>query len=419
MLVLGMLVLACSSESSGDWRSPTPSPSAGIGSVAGASSGAGGMLGSAGSVPGVAGVGEPAGAGGAAGTAGATVLGGAGGIGGSSESGAAGTGGAPGPRSDWQFYGRWDLTHQGKAITVNSGSHVSASFNGTGISANFDVSGNTGKIPTVSIKIDATEVVEKQISEHLELGYGLPAGVHEVTLFVRGMDEHDARWNPPLVASTVFLGFTVADGAIVQTPRPKRVKIEFLGDSITEGVNVHSKGPNGQTTANWTTDGPRGYAALTAMKLGAEWRQVGFGRQGLTVVGSGGVPKAKEAFNFFYAGVARDDWQPDAVVVNQGTNDRSASGATFANVYLAFLGEIRAAYPDAKIVALRPFVGAFGTEIAKQVQSLTSRGDAKVYYVDTAGWTTSGDFTDSLHPNQAGSVKIGDKLVAALQPILN
>jgi hypothetical protein len=381
--------------------------SGGAAGAAGTSSGAGGLAGSGGGGAGGTG-GALAGAGGNSG----------GGAGGGGAGGIAGSGGVP-VLDDWHFYGRWDLTEPSKAVTVNSGSHVTATFNGTGISATFDTSPNSGEIPTVSYTIDGGELVEKELSPTLELASGLGAGEHTVTLFTRGMDEKAERWTPPLVSCTVFLGFTVAGGNIVPTARPERLKMEFLGDSITEGVALHAQGPSGQTTATWRTDGPRGYAALTAQELGAEWRQVGFGRQGLTIVGNGGVPKAQDAFNWFYSGVERDAWQPDVVVINQGTNDRSATGETFAPLYLGFLELVRDAYPDAKIVAIRPFVGAFGSEIQAQVQARNDSGDTEVYYVDTDGWTSPEDFTDSVHPNESGSVKIRDLLVTALQPILN
>jgi lysophospholipase L1-like esterase len=427
LLIVG-LILACSESPAG---SPFPNEagagtsgtttSGGAGGLPAGSGGSAGSVGSNASIGGSAGsagaAGNPAQAGTAAGGADSAGTGGVGGAGGMA--GAGGLGGAPAALADWQFFGRWDLTHVGKAITVNSGSHVTASFNGTGISAKFDISGNTGDIPTVAIKIDEADVVEKEIAGTLELASGLTPGLHTVTLLVRGMSEQQARWTPPLVSSTTFLGFVVAGGSIVPTARPTRLKMEFLGDSITEGVNLHSMGPGGQTTANWRTDGPRGYAALTAMKLGAEWRQVGFGRQGLTIVGNGGVPKAQDAFNWIYAGVPRDDWQPDLVLINQGTNDQSAGGATFAPLYLSFLGIVRAAYPNSKIVTLRPFIGAFGAEIQAQVQTRKNAGDGKIYYIDTAGWTAPADFTDGVHPNQAGSIKIRDLLVTALQPIIN
>jgi lysophospholipase L1-like esterase len=68
---------------------------------------------------------------------------------------------------------------------------------------------------------------------------------------------------------------------------------------------------------------------------------------------------------------------------------------------------------------LRPFGGAFATEISAQVAARKTAGDTKVFYVDTTGWTASADFTDGVHPNQAGSVKIADKLTAALQALPN
>jgi lysophospholipase L1-like esterase len=302
---------------------------------------------------------------------------------------------------------------------VNSGSHVTARFNGTGISAKFDLTGNTGNVPTVSFKVDEGALVEREISATLELAKDLPAGEHDVTLFVRGMSEFEARWTPPLVAFTSFIGFTVTGGALVPTARPERVRMEILGDSITEGVALHAQGPQGQNTPNWRTDGPRGYASLTAQKMNAEWRQVGFGRQGLTIGGNGGVPEAPDAFDWFYEGVARDDWQADLVVINQGTNDQfsNVSGPTFAPAYLSLLEQVRAAYPEAKIAAMRPLSGGFATEIQAQIATRQAGGDTKVFYIDTAGWTAPGDFTDGVHPNESGSVKIADQLVTALQAL--
>jgi lysophospholipase L1-like esterase len=419
-------VFACSGSDA-----PTPSTStsgapgmggtagtAGSGGASTAGQSTGGSLNTSGT-SGTAGASAGGGTGGAGGAAsGGGGGGGASGGGAGGSGGSGGSGGAPVGLADFQLYGRWDLRTAGKAITVNSGSHVTASFEGTGISAKFDISGNTGERPTVSFRIDGGELIEKEISPTLELVAGLPTGKHELILFVRGMSEFEQRWTPPLVASTVFLGFSVTGGALVSTARPQRLKLEFLGDSITEGVLVHDKGPAGQNTAPWRCDGARNYAALTAQKLGVEWRQVGFGRQGLTVGGNGGVPKAQQAFDWFYSRAPRDAWQADVVVINQGTNDRGTASGDFASLYKSFLGIVRAGYPNAKIVALRPLVGDFGTEIAAEVKARKDGGDSKVYYVDTGGWTSSGDFTDGLHPNLSGSAKIADKLAAALMPII-
>jgi lysophospholipase L1-like esterase len=142
---------------------------------------------------------------------------------------------------------------------------------------------------------------------------------------------------------------------------------------------------------------------------------VGFGRQGLLVAGNGGVPTANNAFNFIYDGVARDEWQPDLVTINQGTNDGGATAALFRTAYTEFVTTIRAAYPNAKIAALRPFNGAHAAEIQAEVTTRNAAGDARVYYIDTTGWLVPADFTDGLHPNAQGSQKATAALVSALQ----
>jgi hypothetical protein len=44
------------------------------------------------------------------------------------------------------------------------------------------------------------------------------------------------------------------------------------------------------------------------------------------------------------------------------------------------------------------------------VQTLTSGGDAKVFSVNTEGWLTSADLSDSVHPNDTGHRVIADHL---------
>ena len=412
--MLGLSLIGCGDTSKAS--APSLATSGASGSLASAGSAGAGAAGQAailGGAGGGAGT-EPV-VGGAGGTAG--TVGGAGGAAGMSGTGSNGGTSGTVELVGWHFFGRWDLRDTKRAITVNGGSHISTTFNGTSITANFDTSGNTGQIPTVAWQVDDGAWSESEIVASLPLGKGLAASTHRLTLFVRGMNESDARWKPPLVASTVFLGFSVSGGSILPTARPGKVKLEFLGDSITEGVRVHSAGPQGQTTNNWLADGRRAYASLVGTALEADYRQVGFGRQGLTVVASGGVPKAQDAFNWTYAGVPRDSWRPDIVVINEGTNDRSSTGAVFAPLYGKYLDLIRAAYPDATLVALEPFVGAFGTEITAQVALRREAGDTRVVYIDTTGWTAPADFSDGLHPNVTGSEKIRDRLVPILQAL--
>jgi lysophospholipase L1-like esterase len=233
---------------------------------------------------------------------------------------------------------------------------------------------------------------------------------------VRSMDENQSRWSRPLVSSTSFLDFVVTGGSLQATPRPLRPKIEFLGDSITEGVSVWTS-HNGQTRKCWRDDARIAYPTQTAQLLGAEWRQVGFGYLGILKTGNGGVPKANDSFNWIYANVPRDKWQADMVVINEGTNDSGAAAATFRSGYAEYLTTIRTAYPNAKIVALRPFNGSQAAPIKAEVDARNAAGDTRVYYVDTTGWLGSSDYTDGLHPNAQGSTKAAQALAAALMKI--
>jgi lysophospholipase L1-like esterase len=326
----------------------------------------------------------------------------------------------------YRFFGRWDLRAAGRAVTVNSGSYVRARFSGTGLSATFDLTANEphcvcttqGSYPTIAWRIDAGEWQEAEIAASVKLAEGLGNGRHSVMLMVRGLDEHQSRWTPPLVACVTFTGFATAKGGRLAPPLREWLKpaltLEFLGDSITEGVVVN-EGRAGVVkgipfTWPWLADARQSYVGQTAMALGAEWRQVGFGATGLLLVGSGGAPGALEAFNSFYAGCPRDAWQPDVAIINQGTNEGSIPPDEYRQHYTRYLAMIRAAYPKAKIVALRPFCGAQEAAIPAAVDARHAAGDDRVFYIDTAGW-----YQGPLHPDIAGSAALSRKLVAALR----
>lgn len=330
----------------------------------------------------------------------------------------------------YRFFGRWDLRAAGRAVTVNSGSYVRTRFSGAGLSASFDISLNqpaynaTGKpplgkgsLPTIAWRIDDGAWREAEVAATVRLAEALPPGKHTVLLMVRGLDEHQSRWKAPLTASVTFTGFVTDRGGKLEKPLSAWVKpaltLEFLGDSITEGVIV-DEGRAGVVdgipfTWPWLSDALRSYAAQTALALGAEWRQVGFGATGLAHGGSGGAPGALESFDLFYDGCPRDRWQPDIVVVNQGTNDGGMPGDAYQALYAKYLAKIRSAYPKAWIVALRPFVGAQAASIKAAVDAA---GDARIRYVDTTGW-----YDGPIHPNIDGSAAIAKRLTAALKEI--
>jgi lysophospholipase L1-like esterase len=317
-----------------------------------------------------------------------------------------------------RLYGRWDRRQEDRAVTVNGGSYIVARFDGGALAARFDLTRNKPPLPTILWQIDGDDVQprESEIAESVELAKDLKPGGHTICLTVRGLDEHQPRWAAPLTASLTFLGFDAGtDGTILDAQPDPKLKIEFLGDSITEGVLVHGKDAP-KDAWPWHTDAYRAYPSLTGLRLkDAQWRQVGFGAIGLTRGGSGGVPPAPEAFDWFYKDCPRDDWQADVVVINLGTNDGAAKGDVFRPTYAKYLALIRKAYPNAKILALRPFNGAHGDDIKSEVASRNAHDDENVSFVDTTGWLEKTDFTDGVHPNLAAGPKLAEKLAPVIQ----
>ena len=313
------------------------------------------------------------------------------------------------------FSGRWDLRSPARAITVNSGSYFRVRFAAASINANFDLSLNKPPFPTIAWRIDEGDWKESEIAGKVGLADGLPAGPHSLWLMVRGIDEHQNRWTSPLVGSVTFTGLDLPAGgqilpALEAWMKPV-LKLEFLGDSITEGVLVQAGGRGvGKTSWPWQTDALHSYACRTAMRLNADWRQVGFGATGLNHGGSGGALGAIKTFNYFHEGCPRDDWQPDVVVINQGTNDAGAPPESYAPLYAKYLAMVREAYPKAKIAAVRPFGGAQAASISREVSKAREKGDRAVYYIDTTGW-----YSGPLHPGAAASIGLADKLAAALK----
>jgi lysophospholipase L1-like esterase len=307
---------------------------------------------------------------------------------------------------EYCFNGRWDLRTAMRAVTVNSGSYVLACFSGTGLDASFDVSNNQpspvlkgegqSSLPTLAWRIDERPWQEGEMAATVKLAEGLNPGPHRVMLMVRGL----------------------APGGRLERPLPQWLKpalrIEFLGDSITEGVVVQEGRagvvPGMPYTWPWLADARSSYAGQTALRLGAAWRQVGFGASGLVRAGNGGVPGALDSFNSFYAGCPRDAWQPDVVVVNQGTNEEAMAAKEYQALYGRYLALLRAAYPQAKIVALRPFCGAQAASIKAAVEECHRVGDVNVFYIDTTGW-----YQGPIHPNADASAVLADKLAQAIR----
>jgi lysophospholipase L1-like esterase len=306
------------------------------------------------------------------------------------------------------FEGHWGRVGS-SMITNNTGSELRFRFTGRTLTGLFDVSSVT--IPaSVYVSVDGgTPTLYSVDRDRIDFTpQPLAAGTHTVEIAVKDVNENANRWVVPMQSGLVVTGLELDPGAHVRPAAPLGpLALEFIGDSITQGVDALCG-----TGGTQCVDGTKTYSYLTGKAFHADTAQVGFGRQGILVTGNGNVPTAPGTLGLNFQGSPENPhFHPDAIVVNQGTNDGIQGAGPFQPAYLAYLKQVRARYPHAWIFAMRPFQGYEADAIA---QSVTDLNDPRTVYVDTTGWLSSGDYTDGVHPSVAAHARAAELLTAAI-----
>ncbi|PTL75579.1 AbfB domain-containing protein [Vitiosangium sp. GDMCC 1.1324] len=291
-----------------------------------------------------------------------------------------------------RYVGRWDTSNASIARSYWSGAYFRVGFTGTTVQLRLAAAAN------FFVSIDGGADVAFSGSGTINLTpTPLAAGNH--TLRVTSRSE---------VEVLQFQGLVLSSGATTLESPTRSRRLEFIGDSITAGCCALSK--------VILSD----YSWLVGEALNADHTQVAYSGICLQNGVSCSSPNSLGMSTWFFklqtvqypSSPAWDftRYQPDAVVINLGTNDHNfgVSDATFQGTYTTFLQDVRAKYPNAVLFALRPFGGFKAVPTLNAVKARIAAGDTKLYYVDTTGWVTVGtsDFTDSLHPSDSGHVKI-------------
>ena len=158
--------------------------------------------------------------------------------------------------------------------------------------------------------------------------------------------------------------------------KPHKIKIEFIGDSLTSGEGLAGKSDEMDWISQWFC-GSKTYAAQIAKMLDADWSTVSQCGWGLSWGWDGDVSCSIPLYYGQVCGVLKSDSQmlhgtcndynfhggSDFVVLNLGTNDNSgfschddgkgadgAAGKVIVSDVMKFLAEIRRLNPKAKII---------------------------------------------------------------------
>lgn len=302
-----------------------------------------------------------------------------------------------------RYTGRWNINEVSATSTAN-GNYFEFMYSGECAVIGFDTSYARVPFPHIYISVDGGADIEVSIDRFIRIS--AKEGEHKVRVILKGSVESQHRWFAPMEAKVSLLEIE-ADN-FMDLPCDTRPVIEFIGDSITEGISIdvgYSNYGNNNDMIYWD-DSTAGYAWRTARALNFRPVIMGYGCLGTTKGGAGGVPPVAESYKYYSDGYEMDSKQADFIVINHGTNDRYADKETFKKRYFEFLGVVRERNPVSKIISLTPFSGCLAKEIKEMVEKHNRENDDAIFYIDTTGWIEP----EPIHPLRDGHKTVSEKL---------
>ena len=309
------------------------------------------------------------------------------------------------------FTGRW-AEYEDSMCATTPGAYFRISFKGESAVLIFNTRWNSRPYGHVWIQLDGGNKIEASAEEYIRIE-AEDSGVHNVTVIYKGNVEMHHRWHTPLVGKLAFKGFE-ADECLSPEPDSRKT-IEFVGDSITEGVLIDDfRNPdksNDQYNRPFQDDVTATYAYLTAKALNLKPLFMGYGAVGVTHGGCGGTPKAADGYPYCFEGREVSYSAPDYILINHGANDRSAGKEKYLAEYENLLNVIRAKNPSSKLISLSAFCGAYHEELGEFIKEYSEKNGCDILFVDSNGWIP----LEPLHPRRDGHKKIADNLTAILK----
>jgi len=319
-----------------------------------------------------------------------------------------------------RWVGRVDTTNAAQPRFSWSGSGFVARFSGTSLSADLQITGTSAIFKTVIDDAPQAPFTATGGTATYMLAANLPAGVHTVEVY---------RQTEGPQGEARLMGLTVGGGgALMDPPMGLNRLIEVIGDSISCGYG--NLGKNGDadcfpTESHWDT-----YGAIAARALGAEVSTIAAsGRGVIRNYGGDTLGTMPMVYTRAVANATTPVWdfhvEPQAVVINLGTNDISNSkgdpGMPFRDTYRTLLETVRAYYPHTYIVCIiAPLLSsgeaaAIGAHIKAAVDARAAAGDTNVEFFNQIPPQTSDKAACQYHPNVAENMIMADLLVTELK----
>ncbi len=312
--------------------------------------------------------------------------------------------------------GRWGA--EGAFATATAtGAYIEIAFCGEQALLKFDTHENEAPMPHLWLELDGGAKIETALDAYLRID-AKTDGEHLCRIIYKGGPESHARWYAPRSGKISFCGYTALGAGTL--PEEVRKTIEFVGDSITEGVLTDAdydtvpRYPDDLSNRAFQDDVCATYAWLLAERFDLRPLFMGYGAVGATKGGNGGVPRASEAYPFCFDGAPVPYGEPDYILINHGANDRDRTEEAYLAGYRDLLDTVTAAHRGATVICLSAFCGVHGAALGRFVGEYSRETGKAIRFVDSAGWVPE----EPLHPLRDGHETIAAHLAAELADVL-
>ncbi len=325
------------------------------------------------------------------------------------------------------YSGRFDYANPGQVRYDWPGTSIFFQF--TGRQLEFLING--GKRNYFNVFIDG------QLHEILHA----PNDTAYVIKGIKGRDWHTCQLQKRTegeMGTSLFKGIRIAsEGKVKEVSEYPTRKIEFIGNSITCGYGTEGASRD-EDFLPQTENVNKSYAFITARAFNAECYVTA--HSGLGVVRNYG-DKDKISTRLatlpqrYHQTLDMDSllcwdfftWQPNAVVINLGTNDYSTGiepdSTVFIQTYMAFIRQIRKYYGEVPIFCIcGPMQGEPALSNIKKVveASRLSYKDKNLYFIGIPdGLLNKGnDLGSDWHPSYRGQKKMAAHIVPTIASVL-
>ncbi len=309
------------------------------------------------------------------------------------------------------FNGRWS-EYENTMTATAPGSSINIAFQGNSITLHFDVLKNVHPYPHLWLSLDGKNKFETTVEAFVRIEAD-DDNEHILNIIFKSAVEMQHRWYWPLTGKISFKGYEAEGNSTL--PIDTRKTIEFVGDSITEGVLVDDERnvdlTDGMNNRPFQDDSTATYAYITAKNLNLRSLHFAYGAVGLTKMGCGGVPKATVSYPYCFDGHKVTYESPDYILINHGANDRGNGVEKYLEEYKVLLDIIRKFNPTSKIITLSAFCGAFHKELGDFIADYNAENQSNILFIDSNGWVP----VEPLHPLRNGHKIIAEKLTAILK----